>query len=125
MDESAFRSSRYTVALQISPALGPRTYRTSGEPRYRLIQTSSPMAPHSSSVHRYTDRQVRRVYAINPDAPSAVGCCTLNDGSVVLCAFKTMNMAVNATAGDPSLRLVRHSDLSIDERKRVGRALGA
>lgn len=66
---------------------------------------------------------VDRVYVINRDSPPAEGGCTLEDGSVVLCAFETVNMAIEATSNDPSLRLVRHHSLSPEEQERVETAL--
>jgi hypothetical protein len=63
------------------------------------------------------------VYAINSDAPSTQGRCNLQDGSTVICAFETVGMALEATADDPSLQLVRHRSLSPQEQKRVEMAL--
>ena len=66
---------------------------------------------------------VHRVYVVNRDSPPEEGRCTLEDGSAVLCAFETVGMAIEATSGDPSLRLVRHRSLSPEEQQRVETAL--
>ena len=68
-------------------------------------------------------RDLHRVYAVNRESPSAQGRCTLEDGSPVLCAFETVEMAIQATSNDPRLRLVRHRDLSPEEQERVQTAL--
>lgn len=67
--------------------------------------------------------EVHRVYAVNSDAPSTQGRCKLEDGSTVICAFETVDVAVEAAADDPSLHLVRHRSLSSQEQKRVEMAL--
>lgn len=66
---------------------------------------------------------VHRVYVVNRDSDSAQGRCNLDDGSAVLCAFETIEMAIEATTDDPSLRLVRHRSLSPQEQERVEAAL--
>jgi hypothetical protein len=65
----------------------------------------------------------RRVYAVNDDSSSARGRCFLDDGSAVICAFETVEAALEATADDPKLRLVRHRSLRPREQKRVESAL--
>ena len=66
---------------------------------------------------------VHRVYAVNRDSPSVQGRCKLEDGGAVLCAFETVGTAIEATSKAPSLRLVRHRSLSLDEQERVESAL--
>lgn len=78
----------------------------------------------SLQIHRPTSQEeIHRVYVVNRDSPSTQGRCTLEDGSTVLCAFETMEVAIKAVANDPSLRLVRHRALSAEERRRVEAAL--
>lgn len=66
---------------------------------------------------------VHRVYAVNRDSLATQGRCNLDDGSAVLCAFETVGVAIEATADDPSLGLVRHQSLNSEERRRVEAAL--
>lgn len=78
----------------------------------------------SLKIRRPTSREeVHRVYVVNCDSSSTQGRCKLEDGSTVLCAFETVEMAIKAVANDPSLRLVRHRALSPEERQRVEAAL--
>ena len=65
---------------------------------------------------------VHRVYAVNRNSPAG-GRCMLDDGSIVLCAFETVQMAIRATSKDPGLQLVRHQALSSKEQERVQTAL--
>lgn len=62
------------------------------------------------------------IYVINEKAPSSEGRCMLDDGGVLVCQFDRMETALNATAEDPALRLVRHEDLSPEEQRRVEEA---
>lgn len=64
-----------------------------------------------------SDNQI--IYVVNEEAPSSEGHCTLEDGSVLVCQFERVESALEATAGDPALRLVRHEDLSGEEQPRV------
>lgn len=83
-----------------------------------MAQSSVPDA-HRPAVHENTER----VYVINCNSPPRQGRCNLDDGSAVLCAFEAVGAAIEATADDPSLRLVRHRSLSPDEQDRVEEAL--
>lgn len=75
-------------------------------------------------IRRPTAREeVHRVYAVTRDSSAEQGRCLLEDGSAVVCAFETMKVAVEATADNPNLCLVRHRALSSEERERVERAL--
>lgn len=80
---------------------------------------SHSLKPHRPEAHE----DVRRVYAVNCNAPPTQGRCVLDDGSVLLCAFRTMEAAIEATADDPSLRLVRHRSLDAEEQERIEEAL--
>lgn len=51
------------------------------------------------------------------------GRCHLDDGSTVICAFETIVAATEATADNPTLRLVRHRSLNPQEQQRVETAL--
>lgn len=62
------------------------------------------------------------IYVVDEDAPSGEGHCTLEGGGVLVCQFDRMEAALEATAGDPALRLVRHKDLSSKEQARVEQA---
>lgn len=62
------------------------------------------------------------IYVVNKDAPSGMGRCTLEGGGAVVCQFHRMEPALEATAEDPSLRLLRHEDLSQEEQTRVEEA---
>jgi hypothetical protein len=59
------------------------------------------------------------IYVVNENAPSGNGHCTLDDGSVIADQFDRMEAALDATAGDPALRLIRHEELSREEQRRV------
>lgn len=80
---------------------------------------SRPLDVRRSTVQE----EVQRVYVVNSQSCSPQGYCTLDDGSTVLCAFENIDMAINATSGDPSLRLVRERALSSEEQDRVEAAL--
>lgn len=78
----------------------------------------------SSDLRRSAALQdVRRIYAVDDNSSSAQGCCYLEDGSAVICAFETLEAGLEATADDPNLRLVSHRSLSPREQKRVESAL--
>ena len=59
------------------------------------------------------------LYVVNEDAPSGKGHCTLDDESVIADQFDRMEVALDATAGDPALRLASREELSREEQRRV------
>lgn len=79
--------------------------------------------PSSDLRRSAVPQNVRRIYAVDDDSSFTQGRCYLDDGSAVICAFETVEAALEATADDPTVRLVRHRSLSPREQKRVGSAL--
>lgn len=69
-----------------------------------------------------TQEDVHRVYAVDQNS-TPKGCCKLDDGSTVLCAFETISVALEALSMNPSLQLVRHRSLNSQEQERVETAL--
>ena len=67
-----------------------------------------------------SDEQV--IHVINEDALPETGHCALEGRGVVVCRFRRMEAALEVTAGDPSLKLIRRADLSPEEQARVQEA---
>lgn len=60
--------------------------------------------------------------APSTDDPTSSRGCRIEGKGVVICKFHRREAALGATAGDPSLRLVRHEELDPEEQEKVKEA---
>lgn len=112
-------ASFQALHVPVDKSSGRSDFVALSKPHFRAMAQFRPFDLRPPSVRR----GLHRVYAVNRESPSPQGRCTLKDGSPVLCAFETVEMAIQATSNDPRLQLVQHRDLSSEEQERVQTAL--
>lgn len=86
------------------------------------MPSSGPNTPQKDA-RRTGSRAYDRFYILAPSFSSVDTSCTLEDGSVVLCAVEEETDARLVTADWSDLRVVHHSQLSEKDQERVEDAL--